>query len=122
MDKDGKYSDIYLVKPDKNIGNDPLKKVNTISDIKNQSKKHVATMLYNEAVRKIALGLYDIRKYGDFEDACETAQKMLSSIEQDPPIREDKVALAKQRVRSGYYNQRHVIEQTVENLLKYMGM
>jgi len=122
LENDGKYSDIYLVKPDKNFGNDPLKKVNTISDVKNQSKKHVATMLYNEAVRKIALELYDIRKYGDFDDACETAQKMLNSIEDDPPIREDRVELARQRMKSGYYNQRPIIEETVTNLLKYMGM
>ncbi len=122
MDDDGKYSDIYQTTPKIDFGNKTVKKVNTISDYKNQTKTHLAAMLYNEAVRKIALALYDIRKYGDFNDACETAQKMLNSMEKDPPVRKDKVELARQRMKSGYYNDVKVIEKTAENLLKYMGL
>lgn len=122
LDDNGKYSDIYEATPKIDFGNDMLKKVNNISDYKNQTKKQIAAMLYNEAVRKIALALYDIRKYGDFNDACETAQKMLTSIDQDPPVRKDRVELAKRRMKSGYYNNLHVIEKTAENLLKHMGL
>ena len=122
MDDDGKYSDIYQATPKIDFRNESLKKVKNITDYKDQTKSHIATMLYNEAVRKIALALYDIRKYGDFNDACETAQKMLTSMEQDTPIRREKVELAKQRMKSGYYNNLNVIEKTAENLLKYMGL
>ena len=83
-------------------------------------KQESTALLHEQTLDKIATALYDVRKYGDFEEARKMAGTILNNIENDPPIREDKVELAKQRIKSGYYSRYKVIDKTAENLLNAM--
>ncbi len=99
-----KYSDCTSTSPIFKQGNDSVDKKD------------------NENVKKLALALNELKKYENYDDAYDTAKKMLDDVNSEQKIRMDKVNLAKKRIKSRFYFKKEIVEKMVDNLLREIGL
>lgn len=75
----------------------------------------------NNNIKKLALALQDIELYKNYNDAYKAAKRLLSEMKPETPNRDDRIKLAKERIKSGYYNKKEILSQIADNLLKEFG-
>ena len=89
------------------------------NDLKNDSifNQIVDSDINNRNINGLALALYEVPYYTKFNDAYEAAKQMINSEDE---IRRDKVKLAQERFRSGYYHKKEVLLKVADKILNYL--
>ena len=60
--------------------------------------------------------------YENYNDDSYTAKPLISKMDFEPEIRNDKVQLARERLKAGYYHKKNVLSQIVDKILKEFGL
>jgi len=69
-------------------------------------------------VNRLALALQEIDLYKNYDDAYRLAERLMSEMDTGvQQIREDKVSLARERIKSRYYFKKQVLSQIADKIL-----
>jgi hypothetical protein len=73
---------------------------------------------YSTNISRIAAELYKIPSQKQSEKAFNATKELMKSMNLESQNREDKIKLAKERIRTGYYNRKDVKAKIANEILK----
>ncbi|MBN2013465.1 hypothetical protein JW960_29310 [candidate division KSB1 bacterium] len=78
------------------------------------------TKIYRHSTKisRIAAELYEATTPDKVEDAFQATKELMGNMKLHSQLREDKIKLARERIRSGYYNRKDVMAKIASEILK----
>lgn len=73
---------------------------------------------YDANISRIASELYNSPQKEKIEDAYKATKKLMNSLNIESQNRADKIELARERVRTGFYNNKEVLAKIANEILK----